>query len=489
MLNSNTALKGRIERIQIQRSDGSIRESRKVNISNTVVNSGLKSLLMVNDDPYAWIDITNNNAKIYADCQWVRALYFMQIGRSNQPTAVEMTELVDPYINDSNETFSASHYIPVTADLSIRGTTSDACAANDIRWTHRITSNSIKATEDNVEINEIGFFYAYNNSYGTAWTSQVWNVGSLFSRINLGDNKIVLNKGERVVITYAITEYLTSATHYTINNIHLKDENDKDIVITTEDGEYVYGAIARAAFGSGVGKVRCGISTTSDTGYTTTEFGESGGYTCIYRYPSFCNCRGDRSGVYSDRHYIYNPSLVGTDPVLTKRGHKLDSYGFTMIDNSNAPVGCCLTGVAKEPLLLLQSSVNSSVNPYPRNNSIYNDLFSFFWSTPAWGGLPYTINHGDDFIERKLVIPLYAPYATKECGTGSYNVSTLDPSNIDKIYWLVTMGMIFKFGYYKAGGNLNDFVQYPIYKKAGQYMEFIIRESYSRYNNIKTVSE
>jgi hypothetical protein len=45
--NPGNSVEGRIERLQIMRSDGTIRESKRVNIHNTIVNSGLDNILTV----------------------------------------------------------------------------------------------------------------------------------------------------------------------------------------------------------------------------------------------------------------------------------------------------------------------------------------------------------------------------------------------------------------------------------------------------------
>ena len=45
--NPGNSIEGRIERLQIMRSDGTIRESKQVNIHNTIVNSGLDNILTI----------------------------------------------------------------------------------------------------------------------------------------------------------------------------------------------------------------------------------------------------------------------------------------------------------------------------------------------------------------------------------------------------------------------------------------------------------
>ena len=48
ILNSpGNTVEGRIERLQIMRSDGTIRESKRVNIHNTIVNTGLDNILTI----------------------------------------------------------------------------------------------------------------------------------------------------------------------------------------------------------------------------------------------------------------------------------------------------------------------------------------------------------------------------------------------------------------------------------------------------------
>ena len=58
--NPGNSIEGRIERLQIMRSDGTIRESKQVNIHNTIVNSGLDNILTIGG--FAAGSNTNNRA-------------------------------------------------------------------------------------------------------------------------------------------------------------------------------------------------------------------------------------------------------------------------------------------------------------------------------------------------------------------------------------------------------------------------------------------
>ena len=98
--NPGNTIEGRIERLQIMRSDGSIRESKQVNIHNTIVNGGLDNILTVGG--FAQGSNTNNNAPNinyynsnvsntypvlhYHLAQWIRMLWFMKLGTDTNNT-------------------------------------------------------------------------------------------------------------------------------------------------------------------------------------------------------------------------------------------------------------------------------------------------------------------------------------------------------------------------------------------------------------------
>ena len=187
--NPGNSIEGRIERLQIMRSDGTIRESKIVNIHNTIVNTGLDNILTVggfdntnvNNKTFDFNNSDSNgseryNGAKYVSGQWIRMLWFMKLGtdRYDNITLYDMTDLVSPYVNSDGETYSQSHYIPTSKNLAIRGTTYDSMILGDIRSTHRITSNSVKVTENNTEITEVGFFVGINTTYYNQFTTQTY---------------------------------------------------------------------------------------------------------------------------------------------------------------------------------------------------------------------------------------------------------------------------------------------------------------------------
>ena len=214
--NQGNSVEGRIERLQIMRSDGTIRESKQVNIHNTIVNCGLDNILTVggfdansninNNAPninfYNYYDNKYNyNVLLYHLAQWIRMLWFMKLGTdtNNTITLYDMTDLVSPYVNADQETFSQSHYIPTSKNLAIRGTTYDSMIPGDIHSTHRITSNSVKITEDNTEITEVGFFVGINKTWENDWTKQVFTPGDMFCRMfhHAGGGDTLISKVHR----------------------------------------------------------------------------------------------------------------------------------------------------------------------------------------------------------------------------------------------------------------------------------------------------
>lgn len=518
------SVEGRIERLQIMRSDGTIRESKEVNIHNTIVDCGLDNILTVggfeqnnniNNESINLAYYTSSSyvTAWYAVSQWLRLLWFMKIGtdHNNNITLYDMTDLVEPYTNSNQETFSQSHYIPTTANLSIRGTTYDSMTTTDIHSTHRITSNSVKVTEDNTEITEIGFFVGVNKTYYNIWSSQKFTPGDMFCRIALGENKVTLNAGERLVVTYALSEYANPA-HQAIDDIHLVDSNGDPIKFKDEnDVEHTIGAIARVYMCDGrlngsnlklPGDFMC-IHPTKEQGYIIGRSValDSSYYHCGMTLPVYGriesnNSSGDNGGNYTsiyqkdlyyhvDRTYIsakdsnfrlaYNINLYGESGGST--WNSVDEYGFPSINTkASMSQGSQLIidseSTSTNRLSSAGRCVNNSITPTPRNNytgtSIENAVC---FASPTIK--PYT--RGTFYRDQEWVMPTYQPNFT-----GSTN-SLPDPRYTASIYWINIRGMLYKIGYFTETGNLSSFVPCPIYKKRGQVFRCTFREYVSRH--------
>ena len=130
--NPGNSVEGRIERLQIMRSDGTIRESKRVNIHNTIVNSGLDNILTVggfdassntNNKTLEFnrYDAYNNeyfNGAKYVSGQWIRMLWFMKLGTdtNNTMTLYDMTDLV--YIYEGFEELESAISILTGSDTA-----------------------------------------------------------------------------------------------------------------------------------------------------------------------------------------------------------------------------------------------------------------------------------------------------------------------------------------------------------------------------------
>ena len=521
--NPGNSVEGRIERLQIMRSDGTIRESKQVNIHNTIVNSGLDNILTVggfavgsNTNNYTF-DFNNttshnnesyNGAK-YVSGQWIRMLWFMKLGTdsNNTMTLYDMTDLVSPYINSDQETFSQSHYIPSSSNLAIRGTTNDSMIPGDIHSTHRITSNSVKVTEDNTEITEVGFFVGINTTFYNQFTSQVYTPGDMFCRINLGEHKVTLNAGERLVVTYALTEYAGASTHQAINDIHLVDANGEPIKFKDEENvEHTIGAIARTAMcdgkpdtnGSSTSKLPgdfyC-IYPTEERGYFVGRCRSNSDYNnylnAIFTSPAYCTFSTATGGLggtkicnwkWNDSNYNYfwfNQFRFATNLNLDTGSNynSLDEYGFPSINTkASMRYGSIFSYSEYQDSDKLLGGCgrcnNNATNPTPygnytgrrinQNNSIPNPTVK-----------PYT--RGNFYRDQEWVMPTYQPNYTSD------TTSLPDPRHTATLYWLNIRNMLFKIGYFQEEGNIDTFVQCPIKKKRGQVFRCTFREHVGRH--------
>lgn len=516
-----SAVGGRIERLQIVRSDGTVRESRRVDIHNTIVNTGLDNILTIGgfdqgvDTNNRTMDINYYNNYLsfrypcvyYANAQWLRMLWFMKIGTdsSNNVTLYDMTDLVKPYVNANQETYSQSHYIPSTENLSIRGTTHDSMIAGDIHSTHRITSNSVKVTEDGTEITEIGFFVGVNRTWTSSWDAQVFTPGDMFCRIALGDNKVTLNAGERLVVTYALTEYAGASTHQAVSDIHLVDGNGDPIKFKDEDGEeHTIGAIARCWMCDGKnnlssdttveklpGDFRC-VHSTADWGYavgraaarastamtyrvyTLPAYSRTNGSDCISGKRIFLTCwNNDSYGYVNDFRLAYSENLY-TDS--TTYYNSVDAYGFPSINvNTSMNYGSVFAYDSFQQGAKYLSSagrcVDNTSDPTPyENRTGTNNRYIIHNPTVM------EYKRGDFYRDQEWVIPTYFP------NLSSNDTKTLpDPRYTGSIYWMNIRGMLYRIGYFLEDGNLDTFVPCPIYKKRGQVLRVMFRESVDRF--------
>lgn len=522
------SIEGRIERLQIMRSDGTIRESKEVNIHNTVVNGGLDNILTVGGFPNG---TTTNNQVIdcgahqfsapnsypgtqYDIAIWLRMLWFMKLGTdtNNTITLYDMTDLVTPYVNADQESISQSHYIPTSGNLNIRGTTHNSYIEGDIHSTHRITSNSVKITEDNVTITEVGFFVGYNRTWtSTEWPNQKFSVGDMFCRINLGEHAVTLNAGERLVVTYALTEYAGASTHQAINDIHLVDGDGNPITYIDENNEeHTIGAIARTWMCDGrrngesyddvkmPGDFRC-IHPTEERGciigrsqlqqsylYTLPVYGST-----WLSYTSNSNTRiiyhnwtGSPSIYWQNFLIAQNPSLIArngtqrkdsSSPYIRQYNAK-DSYGFPCINTTQMYYGSeifCWDN-SNQYLIPAGRCNDNTSNPTP-----YGNYTGRNWASDSLVPHPtvkaYT--RGNFYRDQEWVIPTYSPdYANG-------NTSTLQsPTKKFNIYWLGIRNMLYKIGYFREPGNLSTFVACPIVKKAGQVLRCVFRERIARHS-------
>lgn len=526
--NPGNTMEGRIERLQIMRSDGTIRESKNVNIHNTIVNCGLDNILTVGgfgqgsntNDKVANANYYNNGATgyypvcHYINALWLRMLWFMKLGTdpNNNITLYDMTDLVQPYVNSDQETYSQSHYIPTTANTAIRGTTHDSMIQGDIHSTHRITSNSVKVTEDNTEITEIGFFVGVNTTWGNNWPSQVFTPGDMFCRINLGEHKVTLNAGERLVVTYALTEYAGASTHQAVNDIHLVDGDGNPIKYKDGEGiEHTIGAIARNYMCDG----------RLNLGYSTSPIKPlPGDFYCIHPTQEWGYCIGRNRYTYygSDAYYDF------TTPAWANLGSNQGSVGNNRMimelwnsNSYNMYAYCCQFRLAYHTNLYI---VNSQYNPsdeygFPSINTktstpyygasmVYsNHVNSSQWLSPAGrcnnnatnptpygnytGGYIYSFEllpnptikpytRGTFYRDQEWVMPTYYPnYSTSQTNT------LPDPRSTANIYWINIRGMLYKIGYFLEEGNLSTFVPCPIPKKRGQVFRCTFREYVGRH--------
>ena len=531
--NQGNSVEGRIERLQIMRSDGTIRESKQVNIHNTIVNCGLDNILTVGGFD-ANSNINNNapninfcnyydnkynyNVLLYHLAQWIRMLWFMKLGTdtNNTITLYDMTDLVSPYVNADQETFSQSHYIPTSKNLAIRGTTYDSMIPGDIHSTHRITSNSVKITEDNTEITEVGFFVGINKTWENDWTKQVFTPGDMFCRINLGEHKVTLNAGERLVVTYALTEYAGASTHQAINDIHLVDSNGEPIKFKGEDGvEHTIGAISRTWMCDGKynldttsavtklpGDFTC-IHPTSDWGYAIGKArgNNSNNYlysqltipawtTLGYTNNTTTTCNGskifdnkwnDTSGVnaiFTNFRVSYSPNLYtysGTSASIYY--NSLDAYGFPSINTKNSMYyGSYYINTSINNAGYLGAGGrcnNNSTDPTPSNKYTGYELNNINLMTYPTVK-EYT--KGYFYRDQEWVMPTYFP------NTSTASTNTLpDPRYTGNIYWINIRGMLYRIGYFLEESNIDKFVSCPIKKKRGQVFRCTFREHVGRH--------
>ena len=525
--NPGNSIEGRIERLQIMRSDGSIRESKQVNIHNTIVNGGLDNILTIggfaagsntNNRTYN-INYYNSNVSNYYPvlhyhlAQWIRMLWFMELGTdtNNTMTLYDMTDLVSPYINADQERYSQSHYIPTSKNLAIRGTTYDSMIEGDIHSTHRITSNSIKITEDNTEITEVGFFVGVNTSFTTSWPSQIFSVGDMFCRINLGEHKVTLNAGERLVVTYALTEYAGASTHQAIDDIHLVDSNGDPIKFKDDDGvEHTIGAIARTWMCDGKanlddyssytvvklpGDFTC-IYPTEEWGYAIGRSRATFGVNNLYAQftspvwatfqPNYNSCAngkfydvrwntGDFYSFTCNFRLSYSINLYTTSDYNT-----FDTYGFPSLNTKTSMRwGSIFVGNNEQNRADLLGTAgrctDNSTNPTPYGNYTGQRIdVDYLLPTPTIK--EYT--RGNYYRDQEWVMSTYQP----NVGIGNAYTTTLpDPRSTASIYWINIRGMLYKIGYFKESGNLSEFVPCPIKKKRGQVFRCTFREHVGRH--------
>lgn len=522
--NPGNTIEGRIERLQIMRSDGSIRESKQVNIHNTIVNAGLDHILTVGGFPNNAntnnqapnINYYNSNASYqfpvihYHLGQWIRMLWFMKLGTdaNNTMTLYDMNDLVEPYINADQETFSQSHYIPTSSNLAIRGTTHDSMIEGDIHSTHRITSNSVKITEDNTEITEVGFFVGVNTTWTSSWNAQIFTPSDMFCRINLGEHKVTLNAGERLVVTYALTEYAGASTHQAVNDIHLVDGDGNPIKFKDEEGiEHTIGAIARIWMCDG--KYNLG-----DT-WTTEKL--PGDFTCIYPTEEWGYAVGRAVGIYYDSYYpIYTSPVWGTfnneyywcenakyylrkwnttsnfrntvcnfrfayNPTLstTNDYNSLDRYGFPCINTKTSMHYGSIFAYnehqqSNQYLSTAGRCRNNATDPTPEENYTGTSPRYTGRLTPTPTVKAYT--RGTFYRDQEWVMPTYFPRTDHYCTT-----SLPDPRFTGNIYWINIRNMLYKIGYFQEEGNLDSFVPCPIKKKRGQVFRCTFREHVGRH--------
>lgn len=521
--NPGNTVEGRIERLQIMRSDGTIRESKQVNIHNTIVNCGLDNILTVGG---FGVDSDTNNTTItlnndsngsqhsirYCTGLWVRMLWFMKLGTdtNNTMTLYDMTDLVTPYVNADQETYSQSHYIPASENLSIRGTTHDSMIEGDIHSTHRITSNSVKVTEDNTEITEIGFFTGVNKTFYNEWTTQIYTPGDMFCRINLGEHKVTLNAGERLVVTYALTEYCGASTHQAVNDIHLVDSNGEPILWKDEEGvSHTIGAIARTFMCDGKKNLNtttdysvqklpgdfCCIHPTSDRGYiigrcrytsTSNSYMQScytslvyctfGTYTShmsyIYLYPEKWTSSNNLYNYITNFRLAYSINLRNDSNY-----NSYDKYGFPNINVKTSMLyGSIFAGSSQQGNDYLSTAGrcnNNDTNPTPLNNATGTSCDS-----PSMIPTPTikTYTRNNFYRDQEWVMPTYYP------NTSTTSTTTLpDPRSTANIYWINIRGMLYKIGYFLEEGNLDTFVPCPIKKKRGQVFRCTFREHVGRH--------
>ena len=520
--NPGNSIEGRIERLQIMRSDGTIRESKQVNIHNTIVNTGLDNILTVGgfavgsntNDKAPNINYYNGNASYgypvihYHLAQWIRMLWFMKLGTesNNTMTLYDMTDLVEPYVNDNQETYSQSHYIPTTKNLAIRGTTHESMIEGDIHSTHRITSNSIKITEDNTVITEVGFFVGVNTTWGNSWPTQVFTPGDMFCRINLGEHKVTLNAGERLVVTYALTEYAGASTHQAVNDIHLVDSEGNPIKFKDEDGvEHTIGAIARIWMCDGKenvddswtmnklpGDFTC-IYPTEEWGYAIGRARGTGYYLCsVFTSPAWATFAYNQGQCINGRFYnvrwgtsdrsynsMCNFRLAYSIKLRNNTDYNsLDTYGFPSINTKTSmKYGSIFAAdeyeTANDMLSTGGRCNNNATNPTPYDNYTgANIRYDYLIPTPTVKS--YTRN--TFYRDQEWVMPTYYP------NMDSYSTRTLpDPRFTANIYWINIRGMLYKIGYFLEQGNISTFVPCPIKKKRGQVFRCTFREHVGRH--------
>jgi hypothetical protein len=464
------------------------------------------------------INYYNNNASNtypvlhYHLAQWIRMLWFMKLGTesNNTMTLYDMTDLVSPYVNADQETFSQSHYIPATENLAIRGTTHESMIEGDIHSTHRITSNSIKITEDNTVITEVGFFVGVNTTWTNSWPAQVFTPGDMFCRINLGEHKVTLNAGERLVVTYALTEYAGAASHQAVNDIHLVDSEGNPIKFKDEYGvEHTVGAIARIWMCDGKenlttawtmnklpGDFTC-IYPTEEWGYaigrarsTDTYYGD--GLCGVFTSPAWATFSIDSEQCVNGKFYtvkwnntnhfsnsMNNFRLAYSINLSNNNDYNsLDTYGFPSINTKTSmhygSIFACNQYQQADNLLSTGGRCNNNAtNPTPYNNNTGTGIIhSYMLPTPTVKS--YTRN--TFYRDQEWVMPTYFP-RTDNSSTNSLP----DPRFTGNIYWINIRGMLYKIGYFLEQGNISTFVPCPIKKKRGQVFRCTFREHVGRH--------
>ena len=340
----------------------------------------------------------------------------------------------------------------------------------------------------------------------------------MFCRISLGEHKVTLNEGERLVVTYALTEYAGASRHQAIADLHLVDSNGDPIKFKDEnDVEHTIGAIARTAMCDGKydisnsttetvkklpGDFYC-IYPTADRGHyigkqrlVTNNNTVNGVVTppvyCTFNTNTSYFSGGDLKYFYDSDWNVSNTSITayfnsfrlaysinlynGNTSSTPNQYNTYDSYGFPNINTeTRMTYGSNFVTETQKGNGYLSASgrikSTTDFNPY-KNCTGTSISYVYLMASP----IIKSYTRGNFYRDQEWIMPTYQP------NTSTSSILTLPtPRETANIYWINIRGMLYKIGYYLEEGNIDQFVPCPIKKKRGQVFKITFREYIRRH--------